>query len=381
MTHDIKRQNPLPAFGGQRSLLFALCVGLCFVLGLGPVGCAPSYPNVLKCEDLGEIHAICGLQNPEDLALLPNQPKVIVSQFGSMDGSRPGNLALFDLASETVELAFQGGVRPTGEVNEALWGDRSCPGPPEARFSPHGIDLARLDSGHLRLLVVNHGGREAVEFFEVKERPDEISLIWRGCAVPPSGTYMNDVVSLPDAGFLVTHMMPRDSQILGMVKAMIGLNTGRVYEWQQGAGFTAVPGTDAPFPNGIELATDAQSLFLNVYSSGQVRRIHRRTGRELGRAHIPSPDNITWGRDGRLLVASHSGSFFDQVACMKVEQGACGMKFSVIALDPESMETENLFTQAGPPMGAGTVALDLGLSEFLIGSYAGDRMLRVKLPR
>ncbi len=45
------------------------------------------------------------------------------------------------------------------------------------------------------------------------------------------------------------------------------------------------------------------------------------------------------------------------------------------------MQAETLLNQAGPPMGAGTVILDLGGGEFLIGSFAADRMLRLRLAR
>jgi hypothetical protein len=66
---------------------------------------------------------------------------------------------------------------------------------------------------------------------------------------------------------------------------------------------------------------------------------------------------------------------------MTLDHGACGMQFSVVAVDSVSMETETIFSQAGPPMGAGTVALDLGDGELLIGSFAADRMIRLRVPR
>jgi hypothetical protein len=230
-------------------------------------------------------------------------------------------------------------------------------------------------------LVVNHGDREAVEFFEVRPDPSGAALIWRGCAVAPELGFLNDIVSLPAGGFLVTHMMPRDDAIWGILKSSLGFDTGHVYVWQPGQGFGIAPGTHGPFPNGIEISPDGTLIYLNLYSAGEVRKIDRRTGETLGSAQVASPDNTTWGRDGRLLVASHGGGLSDQLACMGLEQGACGMQFSVVAVDSVSMETETIFSQAGPPMGAGTVALDLGDGELLIGSFAADRMIRVRVPR
>jgi sugar lactone lactonase YvrE len=298
-----------------------------------------------------------------------------------MDGTRPGSLALFDAQTEAVEVAFAGSGASSGGGADGVWGDAACPGPPEASFSPHGIDLAALGDQGLRLLVVNHGSREAVEFFEVREESGATVLRWRGCAPAPANAFLNDVVNSPNGGFLVTHMMPRDAGNWGILKATLGFDTGHVYAWLPGSGYEIVAGTEAPFPNGIELSADGQHLYLNSYSQGEVRKIDRATGELLGTADVPSPDNVTWGSDGRLLVASHQGGLSDQLACMDLERGACGMEFAVVAVDPDDMETETILRTAGPPMGAGTVALDLGDGELLIGSFAADRMLRTRARR
>jgi sugar lactone lactonase YvrE len=344
-------------------------------------GCAPTYPNIQACEDSGDIHTICGLQNPEDLALVPGGKQVVISQFGSMDGSRPGNLAFFDVENEAVQIAFEGGAEDFVEDPGTRWGDPNCPGAPSDRFSPHGLDLASVPGFGDRLLVVNHGGREAVEFFELIRKPNGFGLVWRGCAVAPEEAFLNDVVNLSDGGFLVTQMMPRENAPWNLMKAAFGFDTGWVYEWERAQGFSIAQGTEAPFPNGIELSEDEGSIFLNVYSPGEVRKINRSTGQVMATVSVPAPDNVTWGKDGRLLVASHHGGLMDQLACMDLESGACGMGFSVVSIDPETLETAELFTQAGAPMGAGTVVLDLGGGEYLIGSFAADRMLRIRLAR
>lgn len=62
--------------------------------------------------------------------------------------------------------------------------------------------------------------------------------------------------------------------------------------------------------------------------------------------------------------------------CQRLESGSCPLRFAIHALDPESLEGEVIFENAGPPMGAGTIAIDLG-NELVIGSFAGDRILRV----
>jgi hypothetical protein len=355
---------------------------LAALVALGLLACGPEHEIVMDCESAPGIRAVCGFQNPEDLALLADGHTLIVSQFGQMDGSRPGNLALYDARGGGLRVAFRGetdvAARPPSRGATIRWGDPSCPGPPSPAFSPHGIHLSTDPDGPLRLLVVNHGGRESVEFFEVVEEPAGPGIHWRGCAIPPDGTYMNDVVNLPDGGFLVTHMMDRGNEAWGLIQSSLGIDTGFVYEWQPGTGFSVVPGTEAPFANGIELSADGRDIYLNAYGSGQVRRISRETGELLAVADVPSPDNLAWARDGRLLVASHLGGMGDQLACYGLTEGACPMAFEIVALDPITLEGGPVFANEGAPMGAGTVAVEVG-DELVIGSFAGDRVIHVPL--
>jgi hypothetical protein len=347
------------------------------ILLLALSGCSAGEP-ILECEDEGNAHAICGFQNPEDLALLSDDRTVVVSQYGSMTEDVPGNLALFDLESETLRVVFPDpdarGARPSAPLPG--WGDPQCPGPPGDDFNPHGIDLAERPDGSYQILVVNQGGRESVELFEVSRREGSWAVDWRGCAIPPEEAFFNDVVGLPDGGFLASHMMPRGSPIWGNLRASFGADTGSVYEWLPGRGYRSVPGTEAPFPNGIEISQDASEIYLNLYATGEVRRYDRATGKRLASAEVSSPDNVTWSRDGRLLVASHLGGLRDQILCLTLSEGTCPMEFAIVALDPLDLTGEVLYHNEGPPMGGGTVAIDLG-PDLLIGTFAGDRVIRV----
>lgn len=344
------------------------------------LACAGEAPEeIVSCEAIGPARPVCGFQNPEDLALLPNRRSLIVSEFGGTEGARAGALSRFDLHDDARTVLFRGG---DAEGVPASWGDPGCPGPPSPAFSPHGIDLSRRRDGALQLLVVNHGGRESVEFFEVEEGRAGYALAWRGCAVAPEGSWLNDVVTLPEGGFLVTHMMPRrggPGQFLEFAKAvLLRMETGHVLEWQPGRGFARVPGTDIPFANGLEISADGGTLFLNSSTAGQVRRIARATGERQGRVMLQSPDNSTWAEDGRLWVASLQASFSDFTHCNELERGACAAPFQIVALHPETLETEVIYEGGGAPMGGGTVGLQVG-GELFVGSFAGDRILRVDL--
>jgi hypothetical protein len=354
----------------------ALVVGLA-VLGFA---CGGTPEAILGCEDAPGIHPTCGFQNPEDLALLPGGGALLVSEFGAMDGTKAGDLAVFDLASESKRVLFPaGGSGAAPEVGSgARWGDADCT-PPSAAFSPHGIDLAPRPDGALQLLVVNHGGRESIEMFEVIPEGTSARLEWRGCALPPEEAFLNDVVALPDGGFLTTHMQPKREGIAGLwqvLRGLLGFDTGHVLEWKPGADFRVVGGTEAPFPNGIEVSPDGGTIYLNVYLASEVRRIDRRTGELLAKADVPRPDNVTWGDDGRLLVASHTAGLREMMACAGIEKGACGFEFQIVSLDPTTLESRVVFAHGGPPMGAGTVAVQVG-PDLYVGSFAGDRIARV----
>ena len=346
-----------------------------FLFLLACLACGGSQ-GITTCEPAAGLEPICGFPNPEDLASPPGTNVILVSQYGEMDGSQPGNLARFDPGTGEIQVLYAGGDAP-GRKAAPAWGEADCPGPPDAAFAPHGIHFSRRADGALQLLVVNHGGRESIEFLEVAR--DVSGLAWRGCALPPNDAYMNSVVATPEGGFLATHMFPRSAST-GIFKGMLGLDTGYVYEWSPDGSWTPLDGTEAPFPNGIELSPDGKNIYLNAYMANEVRRIDRATGELQATASVASPDNIRWSADGkRLYVASHTGSFSEMMACQRIETGACPLAFEIVALDPDTLERTTVIAHRGPPMGAATVALEIDGALYL-GSFKGDRLVRFRLP-
>ena len=354
---------------------FAL--GLFVSLFAAPLAAFAEFPGpYLSCEAVGPAQPICGFQNPEDLAPLPGDQALIVSEYGEVEGGKPGTLALLVLATDTRRVLFRGGDA-TGAPH-AGWGDPKCPGPPTAEFSPHGIDLAPRPDGALQLLAVQHGGRESVEFFEVTGAGADWKLAWRGCVLAPPDASLNEVVAIPGGGFLTTKMM----SLAGGFEQLTEVSgpTGVVYEWSAASGFQTVRGTAGALPNGVEISPDGKTIFLNLSMGNALRRVDRATGKIEGEAQVPAPDNVTWTPDGkRLLVASlRSLDPAEFTVCQGLERGACPLAFAIVAVDPVALTTETVFVGDGPPMGGGTVGLQVG-DELFVGSFAGDRVLRVKL--
>lgn len=340
---------------------------------------AAAAPPITGCDSVGNARPVCIFQNPEDMVALPSARAVIVSEYGSMEGTIPGRLSLFVLATDEKRVLFRGGDA-TG-AGPGSWGETTCPGPPPASFSPHGIHLSKRSDGRLQLLAVQHGGRESVEFFEVVGSGTVWALGWRGCAVVSDDSWLNSVVALPEGGFLTTSLMSRTGSMEDVVASLeSGKPTGSVLEWTAPGGWRHLEPMRTAMPNGIEISADGRKFFLNASGVNEVWRVDRETLEIEARASVPTTDNARFGTDGSLLVASLIGAGNDDFgSCTDLPHGSpCPLEFQIVQVDPESMETKVLYRNGGPPMGGGTVGLKVG-NEILIGSFGGDRIVRVTL--
>ena len=348
--------------------IFALISGVALALA----GVACSHTPLVECRPNPAATPICGFTKPEDLVVAPENT-LIVSQMGTTDGLRVGSLVRFDPATQAIQVLY-----PKPDSLQAAaskdWGSADCPGPIGEALSPHGIHLKRRDDGALQLVVVNHGARESIEFFQLSENVD--SLRWRGCVPLAEPFFINAVAGTAAGGFLATHMLPRQSRFamgLRLFWAYLGGNTGHVLRWQPGEEVEPVPGTEGRVPNGIEISRDERFFFVNYYMGNQVRRFSMNDSEPVRSAAVHAPDNIRISPDGTFLIASHLESI---VRCKSQHPGACPAEFAVVALDPDTMQTRVIFRHWGPPMGAASVAIFSG-NQLWMGSFIGDRLMHV----
>lgn len=333
---------------------------------------------ILECKAKDNARPICIFTNPEDMVPLPGDQALIIGEYGSSSEDHSGELVLFVLESEERRTLFRGGDSPAAA--RAGWGDPSCTTPPTRAFNAHGIDLVRRTDGTLQLFVIQHAGREAIESFEVLGHGADWQVVWRGCIPAPENASLNEVVGLPDGSLYTTKMSSLDGA-LDFEGGMPTKPTGHAFSWSAVRGFRKIPGTDGIMPNGIETSPDGRFVYMNASGDSSIRKVEVATGRELGRAPVSSPDNVTWTPDGkRLLIASLTGlDPTDFSLCQDMKRGACGIPFEIVAVDAETMQPIGpIYTSDGPPMGAGTVGLQVG-NELFIGSFKGDRILRVSL--
>ncbi|MHA7816026.1 MAG: SMP-30/gluconolactonase/LRE family protein [Pseudohaliea sp.] len=342
----------------------------CLLAALAAAGAAAA--DTPPCDAVDGLVPVCGFVGPEDIVRAPGGRYLVVGQMGD-----PGGLVLVDTQAPGAS-AVTPAIAPADG-----WGDPACP-PPESALHLHGLDLSRRGDDRWQLLAVNHAGRESVEFFELSpgEPGGEVppQLAWRGCVEAPPEGYFNDVAALPEGGFVVSHMAPRSAELRSFIFALFGRDTGFVYRWDPATGFSEQPGTASRYPNGVTVSPDGSALYLNEYLADRMRKIDLATGERLGEVAVEKPDNASWAADGRLLIASHHAGLFALLGSLRQPRDEVSLlPFSIIAVDPDTLAKETLFRHEGPPMGAGTVAVDAAGSLW-IGSYVGDRVLRVRAP-
>jgi hypothetical protein len=324
-----------------------------------------------SCEPSGGLNFICGLTNAEDLVAVPGTPWIIAS--GMAEGA---SISLIDSRNKTWSKLYPGDKPRAALDSTAFEHCRAAP----TNLITHGLNLRPGEGGHHTLYAVGHGGREAIEVFDVDATGTKPTLTWIGCVPMPDGLAANSVASFEDGSILATVLILPGKTFQDSV---LGKPTGAVYEWSPGSdGFELVKGSELPSNNGIEVSDDGSEFF--VVSSGLhtiVAFSHTNPARQLRTtAHLPfTPDNVHMGSDGRLLTA---GMKDDEPACggapgpqHTLEQlGACPRGFIAEAIDPRTMQHAVVAQgPANPAFSNATMILVSG-RQFYVGTFRGDRI-------
>ncbi len=149
--------------------------------------------------------------------------------------------------------------------------------------------------------------------------------------------------------------------------------------WIPEKGYFKLPGSDGRYPNGISAAKDGKSYFVNLYLDNEVRQHDMHSGEVMARWDVTRPDNSAWTEEGKLWVASHTGSLTSVVRAMSERDGTPSyLPFAVVEIDPQTSAQREVLHREGPPMGLATVAIKQGNSVYL-GSFLGDRIIQIPL--
>jgi hypothetical protein len=329
-----------------------------------------------ECSDSGGLSFICGTENAEDLVVVPGTDWVISSTFA--EGEDAGFYLINSKDKSWSRLYTTDSSRVLHDT--ASYG--ACPGPPDlANFDSHGLNIRSGDDKQSTLYAVSHGGREAIEVFDVNTSGATPELTWVGCVLMPDGLAANSVASFSDGSIVATVLLMPGTTFSELLS---GKPTGAVYEWTPGVdGFELIEGMELPGNNGIEVSVDEREVF--VASSGLntvVAFSHTNPARQLRttRKLAFTPDNVRLSSDGQLLT---SGMIDDEPACGGTpdpesatlpELAACPRGIIAASIEPTTMEDMNLLqTPANPDFSNATIAIRVG-DEIWIGSFAGDRI-------
>jgi SMP-30/gluconolaconase/LRE-like protein len=324
-----------------------------------------------SCAPAGGLSFICGVQNGEDLVLVPN------SQWMVASGMAPGSgLHLVDTRAKTVQKVFAAG-RASVQHDKIRFG--VCPGPLDATQALlHGLSLRPAGAGRYTVYATNHGGRESIEVFEIDMRARSAvpPVTWVGCVPLPDKLAANSVAAFTDGTLVATVLI-----LPGMTfeDAFAQRNTGVVLMWTPGTpAFRRLAGTEMSANNGIDTSPDDQEFYVVSTTTKRVVAFSRsNTGKPLRTAQLKEfgPDNVRWTSDNKLITA---GMIDNEPTCggaPKTEAGIrCPRGYIAATIDPKTMAVTEIARGPATPAFTGTAIAMRAGDELWLGSFNADRL-------
>jgi WD40 repeat protein len=323
------------------------------------------------CDPAAGLTFICGLTNAEDLVQVPGTPWIVAS--GLADGEHTeGHIYLVNAHDRAVQVLLPG--RVVYQQDTETFG--ACPGTPdETKFSAHGLGLRAGSASEHTLYVVHHGERESVEVFKLKAGPVAPTLTWVGCVVYPAGVLGNGVAALPGDAFAASNFMSTNDP-KAADKLMAGQPEGGMLIWRPKTGWEDVgEAATISADNGVAASPDGKQLFVAGTGDETVVRLSLDGTGE--RAVIKTgfhTDNLRWGSDGFLYASGARDTLSNLWACAPNTRQRCTSPFSVVRIDPVTLQTREVVRHpGGPTFGAASTALRIG-DEYWLGTPHGDRI-------
>jgi len=315
---------------------------------------------------------ICGPINAEELIHLDGTPWVLTSQLGAPFLTEGTIYAVDSKTRQWTEVTVDGDVANLDSETFP-----NCPGALTAKgFSGHGMTLGHTADGKDRLFAVNHGGREAVEVFDVVRDGDNLpGLTWIGCIPSPEEGYLNTLATLPDGGLVASKFFGAGNP--GWFGDMMqGKVTGGVHVWHAGHGWSEVPHSQMSGANGVIADDEGAAIIVAEWGGKKLHRLSLDgSTAPVSVAVNGRPDNIHRAGEKLLVVAQTVADLGPFGACMGSMAEVCGGTFDVLSIDSETLETTLVMSVEADPknFGFGTSALDLG-DEIWVGTTRGNKI-------
>ena len=337
---------------------------------------------------------ICGVTNVEDWAPVDGTQWIFGSHFVAT--GKAGYLMIFDSQALTAQTVEPQQIK-TGPLDPKY---KTCPGAPDfTALSTHGLAIRKTGPTAATLFVVNHGGRESIEIFdieipkpsvpgaEVQVNPAGVTVItkpvltWRGCAVAPKNTYPDAVAPLADGSMLVTSLWnPNDKARTDKLKT--GQPVGGLFRWSTGNWNELSEGKTLSGPNGVIASADGKTAYVAVWAAKGVARI--KLNKKSGDKPVDVvstgfyTDNLRWSPDGKsIYVGGQNAPMATLLACIDTDRNNCSdVPFVIDQMDPETLKLTNVIKSGSyGGAGAGTGAIRVG-NELWVSSFHADRVAR-----
>lgn len=315
----------------MRRLLACLAKGLLSLLIAVPASQAAAGDAPLTCKRVALVDAESGaaIQGAEDLALDREAGQLFISAYDRW--------AVEDAARANARTLPQGGLYAVSLTQLAESGDglrlRNLTAAVKGPMQPHGLGFHH-GGERRRLFAVNHAFAKVEGEWRKQARVDVFAV--EGAALEPVGQIAgealcnaNDVTPISGERALVTLDRDACAGFDRLVETVAGLRRAKVVlveldgetegsdgagergdgEGGRGAVETLLDGIG--FANGIALAPDGRTLAVAATREQAVRFYDLPLlldGKEglIGKVSLSGgPDNVSWGRDGRLLAAVH----------------------------------------------------------------------------
>lgn len=240
-------------------------------------------------------------------------------------------------------------------------------------FLPHGISLYQLDSNHHRLFVINHGGGEFIEMFDLYNRD---SLVHLRSLSNPLIYSPNDLVTIDGERFYFTNDTYFSSALGELAENYLGLSYCETVYFD-GKDYRVV-GEKQAYANGINYDAERQLLYvasvrdfnINVYDVAEngdlsfIEKVDCKSG----------VDNIELDREGRIYIGCHP----DLIRAKNFIKGKSTSSASeIVRVDYRSKgdyEVETIYLNKGDEIGASTVAVPYK-DQLFVGTVCDDHFI------
>lgn len=313
--------------------------------------------------------------NPEDMVVIPTTSWVITSTDKTPGKKKPGYLYLIDSATD---IAQQANAK-VALVSSA--GDPTCKPIKMNDLAMSGLAIRSAPDGTYQLMAVNRGKRMSVEFFNIDLSTSKPALTWSGCLVMPDKAFPNAVVPLNNGGLAVTISFETDNRAL-MQQLENKANTGYLLEWNQQHGFKRVAGSELPLDNGLKISPDGKFYYIAGWGSESILRLPTSSGSGKPR-HVNigmKPDNLSWSRDGKLIVTGQLQSATSIFNCVASDKDTCPVPFKIIELDPDTLKPIRVLVdeEKMKNYSAATTGLEVG-NEIWVSAFRNTKIARYRL--